>query len=55
MTSLLRKSKLIVFCLFLFTLILICSGCDAIMSPQERRGVSPLPQNRPASWENKPI
>jgi hypothetical protein len=27
------------------------AGCS---SPQEKRGVSPLPQNRPQEWETKP-
>ena len=27
--------------------VLFFSGC----SPQERRGISPIPHNRPASWE----
>jgi len=30
---------------------LLLGGCTDI----ERGGVSPLPQNRPASWENKPF
>ncbi len=42
----------IVFLLFLLVFILFLSGCDALISPQERRGYSPLPQNRPASWES---
>ena len=28
----------------------VLSGC----SEQERRGLSPLPQNRPATWETQP-
>lgn len=31
-------------------LTIIFAGC----SDQERRGVSPLPQNRPAGWETNP-
>lgn len=31
-------------------LLLVLSGCTA----QERSGISPLPQNRPADWENRP-
>ena len=34
----------------LVTLAFSLSGC----SPQERAGVSPLPQNRPAAWETNP-
>lgn len=34
---------------FLLLAVLI-AGC----SDQERRGVSPLPQNRPAGWETNP-
>ena len=38
-------------CLFLLAaLVSALSGC----SPQERRGISPLPQNRPADWEVRP-
>ena len=29
----------------------LASGCTDI----ERRGVSPIPQNRPASWETRPF
>ena len=35
--------------LLLLGILFTLSGC---MSPQERSGVSPLPQNRPASWES---
>jgi hypothetical protein len=28
------------------------SGCQ---SPQERSGRSPIPQNRPADWENQKV
>ena len=31
----------------ILTAVLFFTGC----SPQERRGVSPIPHNRPASWE----
>jgi hypothetical protein len=44
-----KSIKLVVTVLLLLSLIFALSGC---MSPQERRGVSPLPQNRPASWES---
>ncbi|MDD3153389.1 MAG: hypothetical protein PHS41_00870 [Victivallaceae bacterium] len=29
----------------------LLGGC----SPQERSGVSPIPQNRPTTWENQQI
>ena len=41
--------KLITVTLLLLSLLFALSGC---MSPQERNGVSLLPQNRPASWES---
>ncbi|MBR1965385.1 MAG: hypothetical protein IKA22_02120 [Lentisphaeria bacterium] len=31
----------------ILTAVLFLSGC----SPQERRGISPIPHNRPAAWE----
>ncbi len=43
---LLSKSILLLILLVLFVL-LFCSGCQ--MSPQERNGVSLLPQNRPST------
>ena len=33
-----------------FLLALLACGCNEY----ERRGISPLPQNRPASWETNP-
>ncbi|MDD4818348.1 MAG: hypothetical protein PHI85_10300 [Victivallaceae bacterium] len=36
--------------LLLTVIALTAGGC----SPQERSGVSSLPQNRPASWETNP-
>jgi hypothetical protein len=44
-----KNIKLAVNILLLLSLLFALSGC---MSPQERNGVSPLPQNRPASWES---
>jgi hypothetical protein len=41
--------KLITGILLLLSFLFALNGC---MSPQERNGVSLLPQNRPASWES---
>lgn len=40
----------LLFLVVLGLLVLGLSGC----TPQERSGISPLPQNRPADWENRP-
>ena len=42
--------RLSVFCAVLATAFLF-SGCNEY----ERRGVSPLPHNRPAEWESRPF
>ncbi|NLK84060.1 MAG: hypothetical protein GX280_08305 [Lentisphaerae bacterium] len=40
--------------IFFFACILLSlSGCHAF-SPQEKRGYSSIPQNRPTSWESRP-
>ena len=37
--------------LFGTAFLLLAAGC----TENERRGVSPLPQNRPAEWESRPF
>ncbi len=46
--SVIVKSASLAAAFLLFSALL--GGC----SEQERRGISPLPQNRPAQWENNP-
>ncbi|MBQ4336433.1 MAG: hypothetical protein IJC34_04530 [Lentisphaeria bacterium] len=44
-------SRSLLFCSAVLMTALFLSGCNEY----ERRGLSPLPHNRPAAWESRPF
>jgi hypothetical protein len=39
---------------YTFLFVILCGFLYGCQSEQEKRGVSPIPFNRPASWEENP-